>query len=167
MLRLDSNWARRSCSLRSHTATRLLESSRARASPLTSLAQNHAPAGIRTQVIAVRGQYDWPDYTTRAYRFTPRSVHQRASPASIPERSLRSRSVLHVTTFRGTPEHIASFYAPRISGVRPLYHQSLFFDSHESRLTVAFSRRRGDRSRAIMLPFRARSVLLRVRNRAC
>ena len=26
----------------------------------------NAPAGIRTQVIAVRGQYDWPDYTTRA-----------------------------------------------------------------------------------------------------
>ncbi len=30
------------------------------------LENRDAPAGIRTQVIAVRGQYDWPDYTTGA-----------------------------------------------------------------------------------------------------
>ena len=35
----------------------------------------NAPAGIRTQVIAVRGQYDWPDYTTGAHRYVV--VHQR------------------------------------------------------------------------------------------
>ena len=27
----------------------------------------NAPSGIRTLVIAVRGQYDWPDYTNGAH----------------------------------------------------------------------------------------------------
>ncbi len=51
-------------------ATRLISISECRFPLLTYVRRRSAPSGIRTLVIAVRGQYDWPDYTNGA-SYTP------------------------------------------------------------------------------------------------
>ena len=44
--------------------------------------EGSAPAGIRTQVIAVRGQYDWPDYSPELRSVSPCAVAQDTTRAS-------------------------------------------------------------------------------------